>query len=155
MKKAFISDWVVLFLSFLGGQLFVLASDYQWDPNGAEPGLGGAGSWNLKVEQWDLLHEGKDDGTDPCVKFPNDENDTYYFSGEGGRISFKEINRIFGKTVFSTDGYQLNPDANTDVIFDKLVRLEKGRTFFPGRMGASEILNLMMGWKSYQALLRK
>ena len=41
MKKAFISDWVVLFLSFLGGQLFVLASDYQWDPNGAEPRLVG------------------------------------------------------------------------------------------------------------------
>lgn len=40
------------------------AADYQWDANGANPGLGGTGTWNTTNAFWDDLSAGLNDGND-------------------------------------------------------------------------------------------
>lgn len=76
-----------LLLFSLVSSLPVSAADFQWDPNGATTGLGGAGTWDTTSLFWDATATGVNDGTDATTATTFTTADKAIFGGTGGAVS--------------------------------------------------------------------
>lgn len=94
------------------------AATYQWDPNGSDPGLGGAATWNAAPPQWDLVGTGADDGTDATVVYTNLSADTFNFGGTAGTVLISNATiTLAGSFNFDIAGYTIQNGANNDTTF--------------------------------------
>lgn len=99
----------------LSGSAF--AASYQWDGNGATPGLGGSSgglAWNTGNSTWDLVGTGLDNGTDTTVAYTFTAADTAIFGGTAASVFTGNAMRTvtIGATTFNTTGYTLNLTHN-------------------------------------------
>ena len=108
-------------ISLVFGGAASAADTYQWDPNDAAAGLGGSATWNGAAAQWDLVGTGADDGTDATVAYSNLDADTYNFGGTAGTVTFGTATTLKGAVNFTTSGYTIINNVNSDTFFSGLV----------------------------------
>lgn len=106
------------------------AADYQWDANGANPGLGGTGTWNAANALWDDLSAGANDGTDTTQAVTFSASHTATFAGTAGTVTLTS-GLYYGIINVTTGGYIFTTGANTLENYSGLVTIAStGTTTF-------------------------
>lgn len=97
-----------LFLPFIALVIAcpTFAATYQWDPNGATAGLGGAGTWLGNV--WDGMATGSNNGTDATATITWDGTHDAIFGGAAGGTVTRSAGGVTMRNItFNTAGYTL------------------------------------------------